>query len=258
LGTIKPGTPSAPKTSAAHHVPVHGDQVAVCQPNWPEVYDAAVTIKGRSALFAVFLLDLVPGQSQRLALGGEAMGQESPAAQDTGVKPQGAAQAAPERTPPSPQRTVSLEDEVANRHLAFYLVMGPGTPVGAMGLEAVARWRVFELAAGLGLGMVARSHSGLADALQWALMPRLRAGKGRHAVVLGVGISWGKYEEPFAPADGQRVVSVVWLNAELGGELWTDSHFAFRYFLGFATSLRASPHDHYGIPYTGIGFGYSL
>jgi hypothetical protein len=98
----------------------------------------------------------------------------------------------------------------------------------------------------------------LADQLQWALMPRFRLGKRRHAAVLGGGISWGKYEESvFAPED-QRIASVVWLNTEVGGELWTDSHFAFRYFLGFAVSLRASPAAHYAIPYTGIGAGYAF
>jgi len=213
------------------------------------LYNGAVTTKGGLALLAALML---------VALALEATGQESQAAQDAGVKAQVAAQAAPERAPPSPQRNVSLEDEVANRYLALYLVAGLGTPVGVFGLEAVARWRVFELAAGLGLGMAASHSASPADGLQWSLMPRFRAGKQRHAVVLGGGISGGNYKEPFRPDNDQRIVSVLWLNTEVGGELWTDGHLAFRYFLGFATSLRASTADHYAIPYTGIGLGYAL
>jgi hypothetical protein len=152
-----------------------------------------------------------------------------------------------------------------------YFIAGLGTPVGGIGLEALARWSLVELAAGLGvgLGVGAAAHGvTLAEKLQWALMPRLRLWGPWPALTLGVGVSWGRYAEVGVDSEQdcpQCIADVVWLNAEVGGELWTTSGFALRCFLGFARSVRATPTtsgsyigNHYTIPYTGAGVGYAF
>ena len=150
------------------------------------------------------------------------------------------------------------------RTSAGYLILGLGTPVGATGLEAVhlvAPW--LELSAGLGLAFP-RNRDDSRD-LQWAVTPRLVT-RGRHRLTIGAGVSGGNFAYS-CNRDGALDCNMkryaIWANLELGGELWGDQGFAFRYFAGLATELTPGATsgmtmDRTTLPYSGVGFGYAF
>jgi hypothetical protein len=160
------------------------------------------------------------------------------------------------------------------RRTAIYWMFGFGTPVGIVGLEGVHRFGdSFELAVGFGNGLgaeVAQPNAGFGHALQWAVMPRLRLGDDRNAFTLGAGISGGEFsfqllcigcdEEASGPTTYPTYYA-LWSNFEIGGEHWSQSGFAIRYYLGLAhaTMLGAPPSSGLAtIPYFGIGLGYAF
>jgi hypothetical protein len=157
------------------------------------------------------------------------------------------------------------------RSTAIYTIVGFGTPVGFVGVEAVHRFAPWlEVGAGVGSGLAAAGSKH--NPLQWSVMPRLRLGDEHQALTLGAGLSGGNYGD--IPLDfdcesdcnanaGYPVRYVVWGNVELGLELWKRG-FAFRAFGGYARgcttdgcggSADGAP---LGIPYFGLGFGYAF
>jgi hypothetical protein len=128
---------------------------------------------------------------------------------------------------------------------AAYYIVGLGTPVGVSGTELVQRFgQTFEMSIGAGLGLGASLQGQKVNPFQWAAMPRLRVGQRDSALTVGIGASGGYY------AYGDYV---VWANAEIGGEWWSDGRFGIRYFGGYGHGFGSSKsHD---IPYAGMGFG---
>jgi hypothetical protein len=110
--------------------------------------------------------------------------------------------------------------------------------------------------------------------LQWAVMPRLRAGGDHAAATFGAGLSGGNYASVgitdecnwYCGYQPQPVQYTIWANAEAGFEYWRGpgSHFAYRAFLGVAHGFAGgagSPATEVSpltIPYTGMGFGWSF
>jgi hypothetical protein len=150
----------------------------------------------------------------------------------------------------------------------IYAISGIGTPVGASGVEIVRRvGSAAEIAAGIGVGLTAL---GKQNPLQWAIMPRLRAGAQLNAFTAGIGISGGQSGEYplFAVADDADTGSIqsayiVWANFELGGEHIAHGGYSFRYFAGWAKGWPTSPTAStnrilLSYPYAGVGFGYSF
>ena len=150
---------------------------------------------------------------------------------------------------------------------ALYYTGGLGTPIGVGGVEGVKRFTPsFELSGGAGIGMLAAGdkRSGVGDILQWSLMPRLLLGDAPDRVTtLGAGISGGG----FGYAQGCNIVDiiacnytvqyVIWANAEVGREIWSEGGgMAFRYFVGYAHGF-AENHS-YNIPYIGFSVGYAF
>jgi hypothetical protein len=110
-------------------------------------------------------------------------------------------------------------------------------------------------------------------------MPRLRLGDAQSPVIFGVGLSGGNYADITTCRDFgiddectrtiNRLGYVLWANFEIGGEQWSSSGFAVRYFLGFADVLNPaalkcpSNESLCGaassvVPYVGAGFGYAF
>jgi hypothetical protein len=146
--------------------------------------------------------------------------------------------------------------------------MGFGTPVGLYGVEGVQRigsW--FEISAGLGRGaaaMGAQLNPSPVHDLQWAVMPRLRLGDRKDALIFGGGLSGGNMGNGSAPSEGRDLplTYTVWANFELGSEFWWDSGVALRLFFG--VGISCSPQrcptdtDRSIIPYLGSGLGYAF
>ncbi|HEY7372284.1 MAG TPA: hypothetical protein VIF57_09015 [Polyangia bacterium] len=150
-----------------------------------------------------------------------------------------------------------------HHQFAAYGILGLGIPVGSYGVEAVLRLApAFEISAGVGVGMtalIARSGS----PLQWAVMPRVRAGKDeRNTFTLGIGASGGNVGEIplFCDCDTSPTYPThywLWTNVEAGGEHWWRNNIALRYFAGVAVGCRtdAGCNSVIGYPYTGVGIG---
>ena len=176
--------------------------------------------------------------------------------------------------PPPLPAAEDLEAIGPVRRTAIYWMFGFGTPVGIMGLEGVHRFGdSFELAAGFGNGLGAEGaqpNAAFGHALQWAVKPRLRLGDDRSAFTLGAGLSGGEFSfqwlcigcgaNAYGPTSYPTYYT-LWSNFEIGGEHWSRSGFAIRYYLGLAhaTMLGAPPSNGIAtIPYLGIGLAYAF
>jgi len=182
--------------------------------------------------------------------------------------------------PAAPPR-VSLEEAEPSspRRRAIYLVLGVATPIGFGGFEGVSRFGdLFEVAAGVGFGgsAVQSGTNSFGGTLQWSLMPRLRLGNDHSAFTVGAGISGGEYggfdiadtgpgcysdSAPCSRAFPTRYS--LWGNLELGGEHWSSSGFALRYFIGLARVMTLGPigssmNGQTQLPYFGLGLGYAF
>ncbi len=154
------------------------------------------------------------------------------------------------------------------RATAIYWIVGLGAPLGIGGFEGVHHfWSTpFELAVGVGNGLSAiasRKDASLAQTFQWAVMPRVRLGNEADTLTLGVGVSGGQYGDiPFGdgPIDTFSTKYFLWGNFEIGGEHWSRSGFAIRYFLGIASGCAVAScekADRRVLPYLGLGLGYA-
>jgi hypothetical protein len=180
-----------------------------------------------------------------------------------------------------PPPVVSLEEVEPSspRRSAIYLAVGLATPIGFFGLEGVHRFgEFFEVSAGIGIGesAVESKTNSFGGTLQWSLMPRLRLGNDHSAFTVGAGLSGGEYGgfdfadtgpgcyNDSSPCDRPFPTRYsLWANFELGGEHWTSSGFAVRYFMGVAraTTLRPLGFSEGGqtaLPYFGLGLGYAF
>ena len=157
-------------------------------------------------------------------------------------------------------------------------MLGVATPIGFGGLEGVYRLGDhFELAAGVGVGgsAVESKTNSFGGTLQWSLMPRLRLGNDYSAFTVGAGISAGEYGgidiadtgpgcyNDSSPCDRPFPTQYsLWGNLELGGEHWTRSGLAVRYFIGLARGMTLGPigssANHTELPYFGLGLGYAF
>ena len=140
-------------------------------------------------------------------------------------------------------------------------IAGAGTPVGVSGMElARALGSSFELTGGIGIGLAAANARGKPNPVQWAVMPRVRLGSDQNAFTAGIGASGGNYGQApncnalgvFACAYG--VEYTIWLNAEIGGEIWSPFGLALRYFAGYGHGFASG--RTFDIPYVGAGVGY--
>jgi hypothetical protein len=178
--------------------------------------------------------------------------------------------AEPAQEPPPPPAV----EFPSHRRTAVYAVLGLGTPVGFVGLEGVHRFgSSFEICAGFGRGLLAASsqaHASFGRDIQWAVMPRFRAGGKHHALTLGAGLSGGNtgsggewFCDGPCPARDYPLTYVFWGNVEIGTEHWWNGGFAMRTFVGYARGCTTSTcTSHYGAdlstPYAGLGFGYAF
>ena len=160
------------------------------------------------------------------------------------------------------------EGELGSKPTVLYAQAGLGTPVGYVGAE-VARRVVgpFVVSAGAGMGV---------SGPQIALMPRLHLGQGRSVVVLGAGVSRGKYtSSDFCFDDdscAHRVGTANWANAEIGGESRWPGGLSFRYFGGYGRAFaddlacagdaidqcNANPSWGRSLAYTGFAVGQAF
>jgi hypothetical protein len=208
------------------------------------------------------------------ALAGQAADEEQPPAPAPPRPPASPPRWLPQDTTLPDPRYQAIYSPRVSRYTAIYYLLGLGAPVGFIGLEAVHHFRSlpFELAAGFGNGFsAARSSKSppFGHAIQWSVMPRVRAGDESNAFTLGAGISGGNYgNSPTFAADGQPPDTyptkyVLWLNLEIGGEHWSTQGFAVRYFLGWANGCtfvgcsRTVNNGTLSFPYLGIGLGYA-
>ena len=159
-------------------------------------------------------------------------------------------------------------------HSAVYAVLGLGTPIGFVGFEGVHRFgSKLEVSAGFGRGFLAvssQAHPSFAHDVQWAVMPRYRAGNRRHSMTIGAGVSGGNtgsggewFCDGPCPVRDYPLTYVLWGNVEIGTEHWWSSGFAMRTFIGYArgctTSTCSSAHSaNLSLPYAGMGFGYAF
>jgi hypothetical protein len=113
--------------------------------------------------------------------------------------------------------------------------------LGAEYVRYFSRW--IELGGGAGIGLSALDGPGsFPRVLQWSLMPRLRLGGERNAFTVGMGASVGGYAQLALPCEGaadcyDARATVVWRNAEIGGEHLRPSGFALRYFVGIGDPM---------------------
>jgi hypothetical protein len=182
---------------------------------------------------------------------------------------------------PDPPPAVSIEEAEPSspRRRAIFLELGVATPIGFFGFEGVHRFgEFFEVSAGIGIGesAVESKTNSFGGTLQWSLMPRLRLGNDHSAFTVGAGISGGEYGgfdiadsgpgcySDSAPCDRPFPTRYsLWGNLELGGEHWTSSGFALRYFIGLARGMTVGPigssrYDQTVLPYLGLGLGYAF
>jgi hypothetical protein len=188
------------------------------------------------------------------------------------ARPQGIEALQPtEGTPASDASQLPPTPPKRQQRTAIYGIQGFGTPVGADGIEAVRLLTDnLEIAAGVGIGLGASGAPGgsAANAVQWAVMPRLRFGDARGGVTLGAGLSGGNYVDPFSclfDFDGECSPPppsyFLWENLEIGGEHWFAHGFALRWFVGYAhgscvsSTCVSAPQN---LPYFGMGFGYAF
>jgi hypothetical protein len=178
------------------------------------------------------------------------------------------AEPAPEPPPPPAVEFSTL------RHTAIYAVLGFGTPMGFVGFEGVHRFgSTFEVSAGFGRGflaMASHAHASFEHDVQWAVMPRLRAGNRRHALTLGAGVSGGNtgsggewFCDGPCPVRDDPLTYMIWGNVEIGTEHWWNAGFAMRTFVGYArgcttSSCTSAYAAGQSTPYAGMGFGYAF
>lgn len=132
-------------------------------------------------------------------------------------------------TPPSS----GAPDQGTHRNFAIAAIGGLASPVGFAGVEVAYRpHEMIELAAGLGAG---------GSGPQRAAMVRWRLGNRRNAFVMGVGASYGHYEEhEVFCLDGSCAAiagDFTWLNSELGVEGTRPSGLFGRLSLGLGVVL---------------------
>ncbi len=156
------------------------------------------------------------------------------------------------------------------RPTALYLLLGLGTPVGGLGLEAERMLSPMgAVAAGAGIG---------ANGVQAAAMARLLLGGSRSRLVLGAGISGGHYRwvrlcTGVVTTCPNKQGDVVWANLELGGAYRSRAGFSLRYFLGYgrivagnydcvgesrAYCLMNYRDDGKNLIYVGLALGYAF
>ena len=119
---------------------------------------------------------------------------------------------------------------------AIYAQFGVGTPVGYVGLEAERKLSpFFAVSAGAGLGLAGP---------QIAVMPRVTLGRGASALVLGAGISRGKYASHQICFDDDSCAQItgtpVWANTEVGGVYRWPGGMSFRYFGGYGHAVAGA------------------
>jgi hypothetical protein len=243
----------------------------------------AVRIEMRLPLTPTFAATLLVVLAQAEARGAENISAAAPSGQavDTEVpasKPLGPRRDQPWTLPEATDPSEANAPLAFPRRSAIYWTFGFGTPNGVSGFEAVhlfSDW--FELAAGVGEGLGAgtsQPHPSVGHLLQWSFMPRLRVGDARNALTVGVGLSGGEYTSHglcvICGGDGSSsqestypTYYTLWTNFEVGGERWSRSGFAFRYFLGYAQgAMLGSPppsaSTFLAFPYFGIGLGYAF
>jgi hypothetical protein len=126
---------------------------------------------------------------------------------------------------------------------------------------------LFSISAGVGYGLMGP---------QIAVMPRVTVGSGAAALVLGVGLSRGKYAWQVC-YDDDSCASIsgtpTWANTEVGGVYRWCGGISFRYFGGFGHTIAGSlacegaaadqcvaTHSASGldIVYTGFAFGQAF
>ncbi len=152
---------------------------------------------------------------------------------------------------------------------ALYAHFGVATPLGFVGLEAErALAPVFAVSVGAGYGLMGP---------QIALMPRVTLGTGASAMILGVGLSWGKYGSHTVCFDDDSCAQIsgtpVWANTEIGGVYRWHDGLSFKYFGGFGRTVAGdlacagdaydqcvASHSASGLKiiYTGFAFGQAF
>jgi hypothetical protein len=161
-----------------------------------------------------------------------------------------------------------VPSELESKPNVLYAQGGLGTPLGYVGVELARRLSPsFIVSAGAGMGVTGP---------QIALMPRLLLGQGRSVLVLGAGVSRGKFtSNNFCFDDdscAHRAGMANWVNAEIGGEYRWPGGLSFRYFGGygraFADNLAcagnaidecdAHPDLGRSLVYTGFAFGQAF
>ena len=157
--------------------------------------------------------------------------------------------------------------ELESKPTVLYAQVGLGTPLGYVGVEAARRLSPsFVLSAGAGMGL---------SGPQIALMPRLVLGRGRSALVVGAGISRGKYTSSNACSEydgcAYRTGTANWANVEVGGEYRWPGGLSIRYFGGYGQAFAddlvcvgaqdqcaAYPGGGRSLAYTGLAVGQAF
>jgi hypothetical protein len=157
--------------------------------------------------------------------------------------------------------------ELESKPNVLYAQVGLGTPLGYVGVEAARRVSpYFVVSAGAGMGV---------SGPQIALMPRLHLGQGRSTLVLGAGVSRGKYTSSNACDDDDgcayRTGTANWANVEIGGEYRWPEGLSVRYFGGYGQAFAdnlvcvgaqeqcaAHPGGGRSLVYTGLAVGQAF
>jgi hypothetical protein len=158
--------------------------------------------------------------------------------------------------------------EFESKPNAIYAQFGLATPLGLAGLEAERRLSpVFSVSVGAGYGLLGP---------QIAAMPRVTVGSGPSALVLGIGLSRGKYASSIC-FDDDSCASIsgtpTWVNTEVGGIYRWSGGISFKYFGGFGRTVAGelicgggaadqcvASHSASGLEiiYTGFAFGQAF
>jgi hypothetical protein len=172
----------------------------------------------------------------------------------------------------SARATAGADTDFASRPNALYAQVGAGTPLGYVGLELARRlWPSFQISAGAGMGV---------SGPQIALMPRLLFGHGRSVLVVGAGLSRGKYKSNGTCYElshddltcAHLTGTANWANAEIGGEYRWINGISFRYFGGYGRAFagdlvcagnaidqcNADPNPGRTLIYTGFALGQAF
>jgi hypothetical protein len=182
--------------------------------------------------------------------------------------------AAPETVVPPAPVTAPWPDVWGTRHFGINGQIGLGTPYSYAGLSLeVSPFRYLALDGGIGYG------GGVARALQWAAMARLRLPLARFlALCLGAGVSGGRYQEfrdidldfdGNPSPDGRVLDHAFWLNGEASVQFRLRRGFQVRPYLGVTRLLNPdqlhcdvrrclSGSKDKTFPYFGAAVGYSF